>query len=598
MDKSIRRLAERARRNRLEIRKARLSRREMLRLGLLTASGALVAAQGLSSRALAKSSRRRDDDEREEPSSGYSLTVPSPPHRPWVTPFRIMPVAQPVAFDSLGLSDNPAEWRTLIDGGLSWVPHQRIAEFPPQLFYHHEVREHQHRFHEDWASSTMWGFGPIGGETTSPGPVFHARYGEPILVRLTNRLPPFHFGFGVPEPTIHLHNAHTPSESDGYPLDYFRPGQSKDHFYPNIYAGGDEREGLSTLWYHDHHLDHTAENVYAGLVGQYLLFDHLDTGDEATGLRLPSGEFDVPMIVNDAVFDEDFQPVFDLFNLDGILGDKQMVNNVIQPFWDVKMRRYRLRIQNAAVSRWFDIAFWDGKNYLPFWQISSDGNLLPQPVKTTRVRIANAARVDLVIDFDKIAASTRRLYMVNRAAQFDGRGPEKEKDSLKPGTGLVQINIVGDTATDESADPAAAPMLLRPLPDPDFAALLAHAATVPQRVFEFGRRQGAWVVNDKFFNPRVVTAAVAQGSSEVWVLRSDGGWHHPIHHHFEEHRTLSRNGKAPPVVDMGRKDVADLNPSEEVRIFSRWRDFKGRYVMHCHNLVHEDHAMMIRFDVV
>ena len=35
-----------------------------------------------------------------------------------------------------------------------------------------------------------------------------------------------------------------------------------------------------------------------------------------------------------------------------------------------------------------------------------------------------------------------------------------------------------------------------------------------------------------------------------------------------------------------------------MRIYVKFRDYSGRYVMHCHNVVHEDHAMMIRFDLV
>jgi FtsP/CotA-like multicopper oxidase with cupredoxin domain len=269
-----------------------------------------------------------------------------------------------------------------------------------------------------------------------------------------------------------------------------------------------------------------------------------------------------------------------------------------------------LRVQNAGPSRWYNIAFWDGTNFLPFWQISTDGNLLPQAIPVTNVRLGVAQRVDIIIDFGKISAS--RIYMVNRAEQLNGRGPTGVL--LKPGTGLVQINI-GEPAPDFSADPgdAAHPppqanwMKLRPLPDPDFNALLKLAGQARQRTFTFDRFNGAWTVNNKFFNPDVVTAAITQGSltspdpktNEVWTIRNGGGgWLHPVHIHFEEHRVLSRNGKTPPIADIARKDVVDLSPGEEVKIFFRMRDFKGRYVMHCHNVVHEDHAMMIRWDIV
>ena len=55
---------------------------------------------------------------------------------------------------------------------------------------------------------------------------------------------------------------------------------------------------------------------------------------------------------------------------------------------------------------------------------------------------------------------------------------------------------------------------------------------------------------------------------------------------------------APPAHERGRKDVYVLGPDETVEIFIRFRDFKGKYLMHCHNLPHEDHAMMLRWDIV
>ena len=67
---------------------------------------------------------------------------------------------------------------------------------------------------------------------------------------------------------------------------------------------------------------------------------------------------------------------------------------------------------------------------------------------------------------------------------------------------------------------------------------------------------------------------------------------------MEEGRILSRNGKPPPPHERGRKDVFVLNPGEEVRVYIRFRDYLGRYVMHCHNLIHEDHDMMVQFEIV
>jgi FtsP/CotA-like multicopper oxidase with cupredoxin domain len=612
------RLALTAQRNRQEIVKAKLDRREMMRLGLLTAGGSLIAKAGLSSRAFGAGL--------DNTLTGADLTLgkvpPSPPVRPWVQPMPRLTVKKPVKAKDLlwGAPDGT----TPIDGATKRINHQFYSvnpdgsctdKFGETKYYELIMQEANVKLHPDYSPTKVWGFDGL-----VPGPLFRMEYGEPAMVRFHNHLPSVKVpqAYGIAEMTTHLHNAHTPSESDGNPVNYFNsindpnainPNGFKDQHYPNVKAGytargdlvGDPTEALSSLWYHDHHLDFTAQNVYKGMFGCYTLFDDKDTGDETTGLRLPSGDYDIPIFFNDFLFDSSCQTVFDLFDLDGILGDRFCANGAIQPVLNVNKRRYRFRLYAPGPSRWWEFALWDGTNYIPFWQISSDGNLLPQAIQTSSVRLAVAERVDIIVDFSKV--KTSRLYFVNRLEQINGRGPTGK--ILSPGTPIVQINI-GAAAPDYSVDPAAAPLVMRTLPDPDFNALLARAAKAPTRTWRFERGSGGWMVNGKFFDENVVSAAIGQESEEVWVVQNPGGaWRHPVHIHFEEHRTLSRNGalvkpntQFNASVDYARKDVIELNTNEEVRVFMRFRDMKGRYVMHCHNVVHEDHAMMIRWDIV
>ena len=605
-----------AQRNRQEIVKAKLSRREMMRAGLLTAGGSLVLKHGLSSRAEAALT---DPDTRPSPAS--------PPLRPWVQPMPMLTIKTSV--EAHDMSGGQPDGTTVIDGATKRIPHQYCSynlntgeyggKFPPKKFYELTMQEAKIRLHPDYAPTTIWGF-----DGQLPGPLIQAKYGEPIMVRYHNHLPSVKVpqAFGIAEMTTHLHNAHTPSESDGNPVNYFNsindpnainPLGFKDQHYPNVLAGftargdtvGDPTEALSSLWYHDHHLDYTAQNVYKGMFGCYNLFDDKDCNDESDskGYRLPSGKYDIPIFFNDFLFDQNCQTVFDLFNLDGILGDRFAANGVIQPKLSVEKRRYRFRLYAPGPSRWWDFSLWDGTNFIPFWQVASDGNLLPQAMQVTNVRVAVAERVDIVVDFSKISA--KRLYLVNRLEQVNGRGPTGR--ILNPGTPIVQINLDSLPAQkDLSWDPAAAPLIMRTLPDPDFGALLARAAKAKTRTWRFERGNGAWTVNGKLFDENVVNASVDQESEEVWVIQNPGGdWRHPVHIHFEEHRTLSRNGvlvkpntQFNNSVDYARKDVIELNTNEEVRVFMRFRDMKGRYVMHCHNVVHEDHAMMVRWDIV
>lgn len=77
--------------------------------------------------------------------------------------------------------------------------------------------ESQVKLHPDYGPTTLWAF-----DGTYPGPVIQANYGEPLMLRLHNHLPSVRQepDFGIAEMATHLHNAHTPTESDGFPNDY------------------------------------------------------------------------------------------------------------------------------------------------------------------------------------------------------------------------------------------------------------------------------------------------------------------------------------------------------------------------------------------
>ena len=284
-----------------------------------------------------------------------------------LTPFiQAMPI-MPDADDVVQVSDLPGMPHSAVGR-----PHQRFDEFEPVKLYEMYARPFQHRFHPDLPKSTIWGYGPGPDHNTqaySPGPLFKARYGEPIVVRIHNALPEQGApdGFGIPEITTHLHNHHTASESDGFPGDFYPVGEFHDHHYANILAGGDPREALATLWYHDHRADFTAQNTYKGLVGQFWLYDELDSGDEndpnPNALRLPSGEYDVPLMFADKTFDatSGHQLFMDVFNFDGFLGEQYTVNGAVRPYVEVARRKYRFRMLNTGPSRFYKFALSTGE---------------------------------------------------------------------------------------------------------------------------------------------------------------------------------------------------------------------------------------------
>lgn len=497
---------------------------------------------------------------------GGSSRVTSPPTTPFVQPMPIPGVKKPVS----ALSPTPDVSRF-----------QHYSRFPAQEYFNVDVKEALHSFHPQLPLNPVWGYDGV-----VPGPLFKARYGKPMIVRFRNNLPAGSTGFGDPSIITHLHNAHNGTESDGYPGDFYGSGSFKDHHFPFMLAGGDPNEALGTLWYHDHRLDFTGPNVYKGLAGMFFLYDEVDSGDEtdtrAGALRLPSGEYDVPLVLADKQFDGNGALFYDQTDLNGFIGDRHTVNGAIQPYFKVAKRKYRFRVLNGSTARFYSFKLSSGRS---FQLIATDGNLLDAPITMTEFTIAPAERYDVVVDFSGHNIGDQ-IIVQNFVAHTTGRGPS--------GRLTTPIQVLRFEVDREAADPSQVPAKLRTLPPIDTANV---AAT---RRWEFMNEGGAWTVNGRIFNLNRVDAVIKKGTSEIWDLM--GGsmeWAHPIHIHLEEFRIIGRGGRAVPAEERGRKDVVKLTSgSPSARIFIRFRDMEGSYVMHCHNTVHEDHAMMVRFDVV
>jgi FtsP/CotA-like multicopper oxidase with cupredoxin domain len=574
---------------------ANQSRRNVLKLGAAATAATVVPA-----------------------SVGISPAVAGdPPPGPATPPFmEPLPVYAPKTPETLNplpeCYANTAQWEC------GREPHQGWYEWLPQKTYMLRVKPGMHSFHPHLPTQEIWGYDGI-----FPGPTFVSRYGEPTIVRIKNELPANSTGFGSPEISTHLHNLHCASESDGFAGNYYSAtkagptltasGAFLDHHYVNCYANydlypeydGDYREALGTLWYHDHRLDYTAFNCYRGLVGFHLMFDRLDSGNEnydpsnPTALRLPSGVgvHDIPLAISDMQFDSGGYLWIDQFDNDGHLGNKICVNGKIQPYFKVKPRKYRFRLLDSSVARFYELYLVKGGVNQTFQYIANDGNLLPSPLTMNKVAIAPAERGDIVIDFSKHAGS--QLYLVNRLIQTNGRGPDGSTtnvrnalgDLIAPGTQILRFDVDASMPSGE-VDYCRVPSMLRPLPPIDLSEV------VRTRHFKFDRENDLWTVNGKIVDIEKVTAEPKVNTSEIWVLEGSGGWHHPVHVHVDEGRILSRNGRLPPIHERGRKDVYVLRPGEVVRVLLRFSDFTGKYMMHCHNLSHEDHAMMIRFDIV
>lgn len=235
-------------------------------------------------------------------------------------------------------------------------------------------------------ATKIWGY-----QGVFPGPTIRVRRGRTAVIRHTNRL--------SVHTVVHLHGGRTPSDSDGFATDMVMPGETRIYRYPN-------QQRASTLWYHDHAMDRTGENVYRGLAGFYIIED-----DEELSLPLPKGDFDVPLLLQDRMFAADGSLLYSTFGREGIQGNVMLVNGVPWPRMEVSTRMYRFRILNGSNARLFQLALSNGT---PFTLIGTDGGLLTQPAAVQSLPLAMAERADVIVDFSRIPVGTKLFLLDTR----------------------------------------------------------------------------------------------------------------------------------------------------------------------------------------
>ncbi|MEV8417639.1 multicopper oxidase family protein [Streptomyces niveus] len=433
------------------------------------------------------------------------------------------------------------------------------------------------------ATTEIWGY-----NGTFPGPTIESRRGRPAIVTHVNRLP-------VPT-VVHLHGGRTPASSDGYPIDFVYPEDTGHHGGHGGHGGhsmvGDTTRGsrtytfpldqrAATLWYHDHRMDFTGPSVWRGLAGF-----HIHRDEEEDRLRLPSGARELPLMITDRSFAVDgsfLYPSVDPSLLGapgvsgdyvaGVLGDTMLVNGIPWPVAEVEATHHRLRLLNASNARRLSLRL-DPPPPSGLVQIGTDGGLLGSPVHIAHLELAPAQRMDVIVDFSGYRPGTK-VTVVN---DFDS-GP----------TGKVMQFVVGKPGRDDFILPARLSSVER----------LTAEQAVTTRSFSFraGEVHGGkgWLIGERAFTPGHIAADPKHGTVEVWRLRAD--FHHPVHLHLVPFQVLSRGSGGPGRFDAGWKDTVDLRPAEEVALAIRFDGYRGKYVFHCHNLEHEDMAMMANFEV-
>ncbi|KAM7212959.1 bilirubin oxidase [Rhypophila decipiens] len=430
-------------------------------------------------------------------------------------------------------------------------------------YYQVDIHQFSTNVYPNRGNATLWGYDGI-----SPGPTFIMERGTEAVVRFVNNARLAN--------SVHLHGSYSRAPFDGWAEDITPVGSYKDYYYPNS-------QNARMLWYHDHAIDHTAENAYYGQAGAYILHDPAEDS-----LNLPSGYgvYDIPLILTAKQYNSDgslFSPAAETTSL---YGDVIHVNGQPWPFLNVQPRKYRFRFLDASISRSFFLYFEKDIQQgtkLPFHVIASDAGLLSSPQQVSDLYLSIAERYEIVFDFSTYAGKNITLRN-SRDVGADRDYPHSDK---------VMRFVVSNTAvTDTSSLPAS----LRTIPYPPDKTGIDHH-------FKFESKNGHWEINGVTFSDVAnrVLARPKRGTVEKWELEnSSGGWTHPIHIHLVDFKVISRvNGHrgVQPYEAAGLKDVVWLGPGETVTVEAYYAPWDGVYMFHCHNLIHEDHEMMAAFNV-
>jgi spore coat protein A len=417
-------------------------------------------------------------------------------------------------------------------------------------------------------------------------------------------------------------------DSDGYPEAWFTSDfvQTGPFFRNRIYDYPNDQRG-ATLWYHDHALGITRLNNYMGLTGMYILRDEVERG-----LNLPSGAYEIPLIIQDRSVGPDGALIYPTQTpgdpdpsvppiwIPEFFGEKVLVNGKIWPFLEVEPRKYRFRILNASNARFYRLTLSESDqagnvtaNRGPsFVQIGSDGGLLSRPVSRATIVAAPAERFDVIVDFTNHAGNA--FVLAN-----DAPAPFPDGDDIVP-TQVMMFRVSRNLRT---PDVSVLPQSLPAVPTPDMAAVVQTRDLVLSELDSadpFDNPIMAMINDAHWDDP--ITEKPQAGSTEIWRIINRTEDAHPIHVHLVQFQILDRQpfdadqdslvftGPAvqPPDDErFGLKDTVQAFPGEVVRVLMKFdlpsgtrvaRDQALTYVFHCHILEHEENEMMRPYVVI
>jgi FtsP/CotA-like multicopper oxidase with cupredoxin domain len=388
------------------------------------------------------------------------------------------------------------------------------------------------------------------------GPTIRVRDGDEVSFLIKNTI--------NEDTTVHWHGLHVPAEFDGGPHQVIRTGET---WAPRFKI--DQR--AATLWYHPHLMGKTAEHVYRGLAGMFIIEDSY-----SRSLPLPDnyGVNDIPIILQDRDINRkgefSYRPSMpDIMH--GYLGNRMLVNGAYKPELTVDKGTYRFRILNGSNSTIFRVSLNDQSD---FTVIASDGGFLPATVKTSQLVIGPGERYEILYDFSSSGAN---------GLSVESWGGKRFDDVLS----FVHSSKEGvfyDHPTGFDYEP------------------IVPKRNDQTRSFRMeSGMMGRFTINGKAMNMSRVDFQLRKNSQEVWTVTNAGRGMmqlpHTFHVHDVQFSILSINGESPPAIYQGPKDTILLWPGDRYEIAMSFEDYTGIYMYHCHMLEHEDAGMMGQFEI-
>ncbi len=395
-----------------------------------------------------------------------------------------------------------------------------------------------------------------------PGPTIRVKRGDNFSVLFENQ--------HTIESTVHWHGLLVPELMDGQPKDAVLPGTSYTYSFPVTQRAG-------TYFYHSHAHHYTAEQVYKGHAGFFIIED-----ENESQLGLPSGEFDIPLLIQDrhSVYKPQF--TYSPGNMDimqGYLGDLPLINGTPEAYFEVQKTLYRFRIVNGSNARVYKLALSDNSS---FWVIGTDGGLKDEAVEVNNLFLSPGERVEILYDFSPFNLG-ESINLVSQSFS----GPGSQGDQMN----LLRFDVVGSGVSGGN--------IPQSLP-----AINYYDINSSKRIRTFTLTHtmtsgdGMHRINGLTYDLGRIDETIPFNELEEWKFVNDTSNLHPMHVHGVMFQVYARNGNTNlSPNDKGWKDTVLVNPNETVQVLVKFTDYSGIYLLHCHNLEHEDDGMMLNIKI-